>query len=146
MTDWYAEIAAELHRMADDVSTLAGDDLSKPWFNLSIQPHGDTDDEIVTGVDTVAGALLGKPGKTYELSGGGGYHHGASGDRGPINIGVYNAVSDPAARERDAEVERLRAELVELRAVAARRAAGLPVIVVRDEMAEILDGSREVAR
>jgi hypothetical protein len=129
--DFYAEIAAELRRMADDLDTLTGLGLPKPWLTLNIQPHGDTDDEIIAGVDAVAGALLGKPGRTARLSGGA-FHYDASGSRGLVRIGVYQAVSDPAARERDAELVRLRAELA-----AALRTADRPIIVVHDETAEL---------
>jgi hypothetical protein len=147
MTDWYAEIAAELHRMADDLNTLAGNDLPKPWLNLNIQPHGHTDEQIITAVDAVAGVLIGKPGRTMAMSDGDTYHHDAHGYRGPISVGVYNRVSNPATRERDAAVERLRAELAALRATAeTRRCEPTPVIVLHDETAKYPNGFRKVTR
>jgi len=40
-------------------------------------------------------------------------------------------VADPATRERDAELVRLRAEVAEL------RGTDLPIVVIRDEMADL---------
>lgn len=116
MTDHYALIAAELRRMADDLDTLTGTDLPAPYVHVDIHPGGPTseragDERVITAVDTVALALLGTPGATYPLPSGS-YHHGVNtGRRGGIHIAVYDSVSDPAIRERDAELARLRAEL-----------------------------------
>ncbi|GAA2579563.1 hypothetical protein GCM10010435_65930 [Winogradskya consettensis] len=113
MTDPYAEIAAELRRIADDFETLAGKDIAAPALSLAVQPRGTTDNGIVAAVDAIAGVLLGKPGITRHMSGGV-YHHDAGGYRGALRIDVFQQVSDPVAREQAAELARLRAELAAL--------------------------------
>jgi len=120
MTDPYAEIAAELRRIADDLTTLAGKGLPKPWFNISIQPATDergNDDVVIPAVDAVAVALLGRPATTDPMSSGG-HMHRIAGTRGPVSLGVHQSVSSPEAREREAELARLRAELDALRTAA----------------------------
>lgn len=116
MTDFYAAYAAELHRIADDLNALAGRGLAAAYVSIDIHPHRaeGTDEQITAEVDAVATALLGRPGETYRLSGGS-YHHGARNDCEPVRVAVYNSVSDPDTRQRNAELAALRAELAALR-------------------------------
>lgn len=63
--DHYAEIAAELHRIADDLAKLSGSGLPKPWISFGILPgEGSDDDEVAAQVDAVAVALFGHPATT----------------------------------------------------------------------------------
>ena len=126
--DHFAEIAAELRKVADDIATLVGSGLPKPrQFQLNIQP-GSRDDDNVTAdaVDAMAGALLGIRGRVRKMSGGA-YHYGVDLlPRGPIEVVVYQGVSRPwalrtdvaAAKaeliEREAELEKARARVAEL--------------------------------
>ena len=43
MTDYYGDLAAELHRIADTLTTVAGGHRPRPYVSLDIQPGGDTD-------------------------------------------------------------------------------------------------------
>src|SRR5947207_12867569 len=126
--DPYAEIAAELRRVADDLGGLAGRGLPQPTYvALSIHPAGADDDEIMAAVDAVGGALLGRPGELEKMSGGT-YHYVAHGTRGAavvanwrcaVKVDVFDRVSSPEERE----ANRLRAELDELRAQVGRERA-----------------------
>jgi hypothetical protein len=136
MTDVYAEIAAQLRHMADDLDGLAGVGLPAPYFSIDIHPHGESDEQIVATVDAVATALLGTPGETYPVSGG--FHHGHRGRRGPIWIGVYERVSDPAERERAAELARLRTEVAVYRSQVKPAGPLRPVVVLEDEIQRYL--------
>lgn len=131
--DHFAEIAAELRRAADDIETLVGSGLPKPnHVALDIHPGGPRldrdDDRTARAVDALGLALLGKPGtanKMYDDT----YHYGTeSTQRGPIKVHVYDSVSTAWAVKREtadslaakeAELERLRAEVTALRAAAA---------------------------
>lgn len=131
--DHFAEIAAELRRAADDIETLVGSGLPKPTHvALDIHPGGPRldrdDDQTARAVDALGRALLGKPGtaqKMYDDS----YHYGTeSTQRGPIKVHVYDSVSTAWAVKhetaaslaaKEAELERLRAEVIALRAAAA---------------------------
>jgi hypothetical protein len=130
--DPFAEIAAELRRAAADIETLVGSGLPKPTHvALDIHPGGPRlgrdDDQTARAVDALGRALLGKPGtanKMYDNT----YHYGAeSTQRGPIKVHVYDFVStawaikretDASLAAKEAELERLRAELIALRAAA----------------------------
>lgn len=118
----YAEIAAELHRIADDLAAIAGP--GKPtdlWVALNIQTKGDVDEDDATKIpilDRIATALLGCPCHTRAMSSGT-WHHNAHGNRGLVQLGIYSSVTDPARRDKDAELERLPAENA-----AVREAAG----------------------
>lgn len=124
----WAEIAAELHRIADDFAKLEILDLPKPRsVRLGIQPGGrpgEADDAVIATVDTLGRAVLGKPGAVDEMSGGT-YHYDVEGTRGLVTFAVYREIS--AARveqiaagkvlaDKEAELERLRAEVEKLRA------------------------------
>jgi hypothetical protein len=117
------EPAAELHRIADDLASVTGD-LPRLYLALDVSPYGQdlSDDAKTAVVDAVATALLGVKADTRQMSAGGSWHHTAHGRRGPVHLSVCAAVSDPATRDKDAELERLRAENTELRRTV--RAAG----------------------
>lgn len=150
--DPYALVAAELHRIADRVATLAGAGLPQPAVSLNILPGGHDDADartLVARIDRVAAALQVGPATTRQLSGGA-FHHGnsfATQWRGPVTVAVFDEVPDPTAAERDAELERLRAELAALHdAVTTRSAIPIPrgeapLIVVTDG-ASALDFAR----
>jgi hypothetical protein len=123
--DRWADIADELERIAKDVRGLVGQP-APGLVSLSIQPYNA--DRLgkptakgrpatVAAVDAVATALLGKPGATYDVSGG--FHHGVHGESGPISVGVYTSVAAPDAVDPEEEIARLRAEVEQLRAAAA---------------------------
>ena len=130
--DHFADIAAELHTVATDLTDLIGSGLPKPGqFQLNIQPGGAlidrVDDVTSRAVDAMAMAILGKPGEP-QLMGDGSYHYAAHGMRGPLSVSIYQSVStDWVERtraaadlaEKEAELEKLRAEVAELRAAAA---------------------------
>jgi hypothetical protein len=115
----YAEPAAELHRIADDVASIGGN-LPRLYLALNVSPYGQglSDDAKAAVVDAIATALLGVRAKTRQMSSGS-WHHTAHGRRGPVHLSIYDAVSDPATRDKDAELERLRAENAELRRTAS---------------------------
>ncbi len=127
--DHFAELAAELHRCADDIATLIGSGHPKPrQFQLNIQPgdHKQEDAVTVASVDAMALALLSKPGEVAKMPGGV-YFHMLDGRRGPVSVSIYQGVStewalahDVAAAEaelaeREAELEKARARVAELR-------------------------------
>jgi hypothetical protein len=116
----YAEPAAELHRIADDVASITGD-MPGLYLALNVSPYGRDlgDDAKTAAVDAIATALLGVRARTRQMSSGS-WHHTAHGRRGPVHLSIYDAVSDPATRDKDAELERLRAENAELRRAAVR--------------------------
>lgn len=129
--DHFAEVAASLYRIADDLVTLTGSGLPKPRFHLSIQPgkFNGGDDLNAGAVDAVTSALFGHPGQA-ELMSDDVYHY-SNGDEaelvGPVVVRVLTGVSTEWAKrreaaaklaEREAELEKLRAEVAELRAAA----------------------------
>jgi hypothetical protein len=114
----YADLAAELHRIADDLTSLADSGMSMPYFAIGIQPapkHRTDDDAVVAAVDAVGLALLGRRGGTGPWANSNGYRHSLDGMRGPVRFQIYQSVSDPGSRERDAELDRLRTENAILR-------------------------------
>lgn len=129
--DHFADLAAELRRVADDISNLIGSGLPKPGsFMISIQPgtRGDVE-STVRSVDAVANYLLGHPGQVQKM-GGGAWHYGADHERrGPVTIAIYQSIDTAWAEQhyaasqlaaREAELAKLQAEVDELRKQAAR--------------------------
>lgn len=125
--DYYAEIADELLRIAEDLRKV-GPGAPKPYFTIDIHPGTDLrgDDEIIAAVDHVAIALTGRSGTTRLMSDGNNRHHQVTNHpRGLLTISVYNAISTKAdadaieaQRAKDAELVQLRAENERLRAAA----------------------------
>lgn len=122
----WADIVAELHKLAEDALTLVGE--PGPFLlTLSIQPHP-SDPGRAGQVDAIAEALLGKPGAPVQMCGGN-YHHNAEGDRGLIRLQVFTGIPSP----RETELARLRAENEQLRA-AARQAHVHPTWPTESEL------------
>lgn len=119
--DSYADLAATLHAIADDLATLAGTGKAS-YVGLSIHPAGEDDEATIAAVDIVGQALLGKPGETREMIGGS-YHHGAHGNRGGVNVSVFNSVTPPRQRALEDELARLRAEVAAAKAEAEQARA-----------------------
>lgn len=118
----WVEVAAELHRLADAIATVRGGDLAQPHVELRITTKlgGLTPDVCavkVATVDAVALAVLDRPGAIVET---GPTHdwvyHKAEAIGGPVEVEVFELITDPRVQETQSEVERLRAELAELRA------------------------------
>ena len=84
MNDFYTQLAATLHTLADDFATLAGrDDLPELYLDLQMQPRCEadaTDADKATAIDVLANVLAGHPGQTRKMSGGT-YHHDFHGRR-----------------------------------------------------------------
>lgn len=108
--DAWAEIAAELRRIADDAEKLIGEP-APSTFQINVQPLPHNCAAAAVAVDTIALALLGKPGTTKRM-GDGAYHRDAVGRRGPIPLSVFRRIPGPE----HAELERLRARVAELEA------------------------------
>lgn len=110
----WADISAELHKLAEDALTLVGE--TAPFLmTINIQPRTSAPDRAAQ-VDAVAEALLGKPGAPVQMSSGA-YHQDAEGWRGPIKVKAFTSIPAP----HETELARLRAENEQLRA-AARQA------------------------
>lgn len=110
----YAGIAAELHRIADDLAKLI-DEPDPACFTIYLQPsRAETDAEVRACVDAVTTVLYGAPGEHKAMSCGD-YHYARYGYRGAIDLNIFQSVSGPPD-ERDMEIARLRAENAELRA------------------------------
>jgi hypothetical protein len=117
----YAAEAAELHRIADDLAAVVEAGLSEQlWVQLSIQPRSGllpkdegTEDQSIRTVDAVAQALFGRPGRAHHMTSSGTWHHDAHGRRGDVNVAVLCGITPPDTREKDVELDRLRAELAE---------------------------------
>jgi hypothetical protein len=98
--DSWAAIAAELHRIADDMLTLVGH-TPPGLFSIDVQPFGEVHhppvpeqrDDTIQAVDDVANVLLGKAAQTKEMSDGKSVHHTTSGRRGKILVSVYQAIT-----------------------------------------------------
>jgi hypothetical protein len=124
----WLDLAAELHRIADDLETLVGEPALQQ-VTLHIQPHNADGYQkktaanrpaTIAAVDAVAVALLGKPAETKRMSDGVFFHHGVGGTRGPVKVDIYTSVADPDAVDSEQEIARLRAENERLRAIAGR--------------------------
>lgn len=108
------DIAADLRRIADAFDLIEAVELeAKPYVEVSMQPGG-SDDLVIARTDAIARALFGTTGAVQQMSDGV-WHYKAAGRYGVIGVDVYDRISDPGQRERDAELERLRAEVAELR-------------------------------
>lgn len=122
--DHFAELAAELHRVADDIARLAGQGLPKPrQFQLNIQPasRGGDDDLTARAVDAMANALLGHS-AAPELMGHGKYFYQTGFEkRGPLQVVVYHPISTEWVERHHPEV------------VAADREAQRPREAERDD-------------
>lgn len=106
--------ADELRAIADDLDALGPDYPAMSSVTVYIQPpDSGAADQIKSHVDDVAVALLGKPGETREMSSGV-YHHTITGFRGSVQVSVFQRLPKPDAK--DAEIERLRAEVAVERA------------------------------
>lgn len=128
--DRCADIAAALYTLAMRFTDLAGTGVPVPYVQLNIQPgrHGD-DESIVAAVDAVTSALLGHAGQAQHMHDVTWHYNNADEPEyvGPVGVRIFNSVTpecaakrEAAARlaEREAELERLRAEVAELRAAA----------------------------
>jgi hypothetical protein len=127
---WADALADELHRIAGDVRRLNGSTHGMPRsFQINIQPGGvdAADGEVVAAHDEIARALLGVPGSPKAM-GDGSTHYNAAGRRGPISVAIYRSIDGAFARglmqsreaaavlaAKEAELERLRAEVAKLR-------------------------------
>lgn len=127
-SDRCADIAAALHELALKFTDLIGTGVPVPFVQLSIQPGCRGDDEsVAAAVDAISSVLFGHAGQLEEMtaSGAGIYHYNngqGSEPLGAVEVRIYNSVSAEfaAKREHEAEVARLRAEVVELEARIAR--------------------------
>lgn len=135
--DPFAEIAAALYRIADGIVSLTGSGTPEPtYIQLTVMPStGRNDDLTQQGVDAMTSAVLGHPGQV-EAMGNGDYHYsnGEGAERvGPVGVRIMRAVStewalknDVAAAEaelaeREAEAEKARARVAELRGLSYSR-------------------------
>lgn len=112
--DHFAELAAELHKVADDIATMVGSGLPKPrLFQLNIQPgtHADDDDLTARAVDAMAQALLGVTGKVERMSSGTYFYNTDHLKRGSMEVAIYQGVSTEWALKND--VAAAKAELAE---------------------------------
>jgi hypothetical protein len=128
----YAEVAAELHRIADALNTITADGLAKLKVELKISTklfkRPDDDAVKVATVDAVALAVLGTPGQMEATNASAAYdwvYHKAEAVCGPIAVRIYELVDDPRELDKRDELERLRAEVAELRQAATAAAAAI---------------------
>lgn len=121
-SDPWADIAAELHKLADDVLALVGEP-APACFDISIQPRNPDSylrslvknrPAIIATVDAIAMALLDKPSEDHRMSDGT-FHRDAKGRRGRISVSILTSIADPNAVDPEQEIARLRAEVAELR-------------------------------
>lgn len=115
----YAEVAAELHRMADALAGITTDlppmnvhmSLSVPY---QLRDGGEAEAVKVALVDAAGMALVGRSGKVGQS--GSGWYYQADSDKGAVvRVWVYGPAKDPTLADKDAELERLRAELAAVR-------------------------------
>lgn len=107
-------IADELERVAADLRKAEHVELPEPrQFQLNIQPGGTTDEEVISGVDALGTALLGKKGEPDTVNCAPWYV--ADGRRGQVSVSIYRGLSKPPDG-RDEEIEKLRARVAELEA------------------------------
>jgi hypothetical protein len=113
----YAVTAAELRRIADAIEDLPGAP-SHVSIDFQAAPVNGTDEEIAAGVDAVAMAVLGRPGKDRGLSGGKSQRHAGEwtnqGGSQTFAVSIYQMYVQPDPK--DVEIERLRADLAVARA------------------------------
>ncbi|GGK89489.1 hypothetical protein [Mangrovihabitans endophyticus] len=119
-TGGYVPAAAELRRIADVVEQLP--DRAPECVSVEIQPsvRGGDRSALITAVDRVAVAVLGVPGITSMVAGS--TFHGVTTPRSGVLVCVRRRLPDWRDEDLDrlhAEVRRLRAENVRLRADAA---------------------------
>jgi hypothetical protein len=110
MTDFYSDLAETLRGIAADISGLAGRGLPDAHVSISIQPRAEGDEQKILAIDAIGRAVMGTPGAPREMSGGG-HHYHVEAQRGPIRVAAFDSIKSPAEREKDAEIERLQAEL-----------------------------------
>jgi hypothetical protein len=116
----YGAVVAELRRVADAIDAMPVGDLALPVVELKISTRlyeriPAVDAVKIATVDAVAMAVLGRAAQTEATSQDWMYHI-AMEQRGPVNVKVWEIIADPKVRERESELERLRAEVAELRA------------------------------
>lgn len=121
----YAAAVAELHNVADALDAVAPDGLAELTVELKISTklYARTpamDAAKIATVDAIALAVLGRVAKTEApYSGQEWMYHKAEERRGPVLVNVSEMIADPKVHERESEVERLRAELADVRAALA---------------------------
>lgn len=112
----YRAAAAELHRIADAIEGLPGAPRHM-LLDFQTSPDSGTDDEIAAGVDAVAVAILGEPGKDRDLPGGRSQRHAGTWDqRGRTSFAVSIYQMYPEQDPRELELRRLQQENADLRA------------------------------
>jgi hypothetical protein len=109
--DYWLSLADDIRRAADQVATLAGQP-KPPYVGLGINvgDPGNKDADVADRVDAIA-AAFGVTAETKRTPGGY-YKRSARGRMGQLNLSFYGYVPDPE----ESELERLRAEVAELRA------------------------------
>jgi hypothetical protein len=122
----YAEVAAELHRIADALAPLAGDfpDVYV-GLTLSHKSSSGTDAQRIALVDALAQAITGRGAHLGQsFSSGGGRRYGADRERyEPLTLTIWATVSDP---DELSELDRLRRENAELKRAATAAAILTP--------------------
>ncbi len=109
----YQAVAAELRRIAGALDALPPA-AEQPYITLQLLPGNALAHEgNAAAVDVLAHAVFGEPGKTRKDAGQ--WRHLVERTVGGIHVQIHARVPDPAD-ERDVELERLRAEVAELRA------------------------------
>jgi hypothetical protein len=106
-------IAADLRRIADMLDTITGP-MPDFYARLTLQPCTTSDDETIRVVDVIGRAIAGTDGINREMINGT-YLYAVNAHIGVVKAEAYTGIEAPAERERRAEVERLRAELAELK-------------------------------
>ncbi len=108
-----ALIATDLRRIANMLDTLTGP-MPDCYAALTLQPGTADDDDTIRVIDAIGQALAGTDGVSRQMSDGT-YHYGVYDKVGAVRVTAFEGITPPAERERLAEVERLRAELAELK-------------------------------
>ncbi|MFG1776647.1 hypothetical protein ACGFIG_09485 [Micromonospora sp. NPDC049048] len=109
--DYWETLAEDLHRAAVRIATLAGSGLLKPAsvnLNILVSVSPGDAEQTVPVVDALAAAFGGTAGPDEQTT----YYHSARLQLGAVKFHPYTFVPD---RE-ESELERLRAEVAELRA------------------------------
>lgn len=122
----WAAVAAEMHRIADALATLdlnMPDPPPEPHVSITLSNSGSVqvgiDDEIrMASVDAIALAVLGRPAEMGQTFADGKRRYGPHREpHSPIHVSIFDTVADPA---QVSEMERLRAEVAELRRLAGQ--------------------------